>query len=281
MDISQPIPAFYFLVIFPMKTKCSIWFEFLIVFLFVSLIGYHCSSGDDSSSKSTTNNNNNPHHNQNHHQHNHHHRSHPDILYYSHDHSLLSQFNGTSFTHTNYCPASALINFEVSGYFNYPLTFFENSNSNSNKRFQVANAHIHTKSPLFNCTTNRPAILGCDGESCYDKPGGCPHYSECLHVCSPQIQIKCPVFPEALDAAFNRSSAWVYNSSKPTHTLPLLYHMRQVLSDPLETVRVIVFGGSAAQGAEAFGCFCDLEHDSKCEAFNHASYQTSHSPNHG
>jgi hypothetical protein len=57
--------------------------------------------------------------------------------------------------------------------------------------------------------------------------------------------------------------------------------MRQVLSDPLETVRVIVFGGSAAQGAEAFGCFCDLEYDSKCVAFNHASYRTRHSPNHG
>lgn len=150
------------------------------------------------------------------------------------------------------CPASKLIDLPIDGFHYYPIDIFLPSLLSEDKQ---------TLKYIYNCTSKRA------------KDSHFPNH-RCANV-NP-----CPVYIENIRDATKRSYQSI-NSSKVSvfsisstdfiwrlhavqHQRPYLYAFWEAMFDPNEVIRVIVFGGSGALGADSQGCYCQSKWDSKC-----------------
>ena len=134
------------------------------------------------------------------------------------------------------CPATSLIDFKVDGLYRYPLDLFDpsaikKSSSQNNKYYNCSSKRI----------TNREHIS--------------------YHVCSGNSlhTTQCPLIPESAKDALTMSTwmnEWDANTKphlKQKRHTPFLLTTWKLLMNPRETVRLFIFGGSSALGAETEG----------------------------
>jgi len=149
------------------------------------------------------------------------------------------------------CPASNLIDLAIDGFHYYPIDIFLPSLSRTENLKYV-----------YNCTSKRAKDTHFPNHRCASNVNPCPVYIENIRDATKRSYKL--INSNYLPAFSDSSNDFVSQFQGVQLQRPYLYSFWEAMFDPNEVIRVIVFGGSGALGADSQGCYCQSKWDSKC-----------------